>query len=143
MAPTPEVPAVNVTVPRDAATPSANDHPITAIEQASAPEPLLDAEKLVCYDLALELQVLCATLVPAGHRVLKDQLDRASLSVVCNIAEGCGPAFAQGEAPVLHDRSRERHRDRGAGRRAAPEAAGAPWGRARAPAATRCAWSSS
>jgi four helix bundle protein len=66
------------------------DHPITSIEKASDPEPLLDAEKLICYDVALELQVLCATLVPHGHRVLKDQLDRASLSIVCNIAEGAG-----------------------------------------------------
>jgi len=66
------------------------DHPITSLEQASDPAPLLDAEKLICYDLALELQVLCATLVPAGHRVLKDQLDRASLSIICNTAEGAG-----------------------------------------------------
>jgi four helix bundle protein len=66
------------------------EHPIASIEQASDPEPLLDAEKLICYDLALELQVLCATLVPAGQRVLKDQLDRASLSIICNIAEGAG-----------------------------------------------------
>ena len=54
------------------------------------PPPILDAEKLVCYDVALELQVLCGTLAPAGHRVLQDQLERASLSVVCNIAEGAG-----------------------------------------------------
>jgi four helix bundle protein len=55
-----------------------------------APAPVLDAEKLVCYDVALELQVLCGTLSPASHRVLQDQLERASLSVVCNIAEGAG-----------------------------------------------------
>jgi four helix bundle protein len=51
---------------------------------------VLDAEKLICYGVALELQGLCATLVPAQQRVLKDQLERASLSVVCNIAEGAG-----------------------------------------------------
>jgi four helix bundle protein len=56
----------------------------------AVPAPILDAEKLVCYELALELQVLCGTLAPAGHRVLQDQLERASLSVVCNIAEGAG-----------------------------------------------------
>lgn len=64
--------------------------PLEAIEDASAPFPLLDAEKLICYGLALELQVLCSTLVPPQHRVLQDQLERASLSVVCNIAEGAG-----------------------------------------------------
>ena len=56
----------------------------------AAASPVLDAEKLVCYALALDLQVLCATLVPAAHRVLQDQLERASLSVVCCIAEGAG-----------------------------------------------------
>jgi four helix bundle protein len=57
---------------------------------APAVAPVLDAEKLVCYDLALELQVLCGTLAPASHRALQDQLERASLSIVCNIAEGAG-----------------------------------------------------
>jgi len=64
--------------------------PAAGGEVSAVPPPALDAEKLVCYDLALELQVLCASLVPAQHRVLQDQLERASLSVVCNIAEGAG-----------------------------------------------------
>ena len=64
--------------------------PAAGDEPSAVPPPALDAEKLVCYDLALELQVLCASLVPAQHRVLQDQLERASLSVVCNIAEGAG-----------------------------------------------------
>jgi four helix bundle protein len=34
--------------------------------------------------------VLCSTLVPPNHRVLADQLERASLSIVANIAEGAG-----------------------------------------------------
>jgi four helix bundle protein len=50
----------------------------------------LDAEKLHAYRVALDLQVLCATLVPPHHRVLHDQLERASLSSVCCIAEGAG-----------------------------------------------------
>ncbi len=50
----------------------------------------LDAERLLAYRVALELQALCSTLVPVGHRVLKDQLERASLSAVCNVAEGAG-----------------------------------------------------
>jgi four helix bundle protein len=40
--------------------------------------------------VALELQALASTLVPSNHRVLHDQLERASLSVVLNIAEGAG-----------------------------------------------------
>ena len=70
------------------ATPA--ERPLEAIEKAAIPAPLLDAEKLICYDLALELMVQCSTLVPVHHRVLQDQLERASLSVVCNIAEGAG-----------------------------------------------------
>lgn len=48
---------------------------------------MLDAEKLVAYRLALELQVLIGTLLPPQHRVLSDQLERASLSIVLNVAE--------------------------------------------------------
>jgi len=66
------------------------EHRLQAIENATTPAPLLDAEKLICYHVALELQVLCSTLVPANHRVLQDQLERASLSVVLCIAEGAG-----------------------------------------------------
>lgn len=69
-------------------------HPLQPLEQAAAarqtPTPVLDAEKLICYALALELQLLASGLVPAQHRVLQDQLERASLSVVLNIAEGAG-----------------------------------------------------
>jgi four helix bundle protein len=61
-----------------------------AASTAPAPAPVLDAEKLVCYQVALDLQVLCGTLVPAHHRVLQDQLERASLGVVLCIAEGAG-----------------------------------------------------
>jgi four helix bundle protein len=38
----------------------------------------------------LELHVLAAQLVPVQNRVLRDQLERASLSVVLNLAEGAG-----------------------------------------------------
>ena len=52
--------------------------------------PSLDAEKLRVYHVALELQCLANTLVPSVHRVLRDQFERASLSIVLNLAEGCG-----------------------------------------------------
>jgi four helix bundle protein len=52
---------------------------------------LLDAEKLDCYRLAVEFQVLAARLLPLrGLATLRDQLDRASVSIVLNVAEGAG-----------------------------------------------------
>jgi 23S rRNA-intervening sequence protein len=56
----------------------------------AAAAPRLDAEKLTVYAVALELQVMTPLLVPAHQRVLHDQLERASLSVVLCIAEGAG-----------------------------------------------------
>jgi four helix bundle protein len=52
---------------------------------------LLDAEKLDCYRIALEFQAIAVQLVPKrGCAELCDQLDRAGISIVLNIAEGCG-----------------------------------------------------
>ena len=52
---------------------------------------LLDAEKLDAYRIALEFQSIAGSLVPKrGWAELRDQLDRASISIVLNIAEGCG-----------------------------------------------------
>lgn len=52
---------------------------------------LLDAEKLDAYRVALEFQALAGQLVPKrGCSELRDQLERASISIVLNIAEGCG-----------------------------------------------------
>jgi len=51
---------------------------------------VLDAEKLEVYALALELHAFAASKVPTLSRVLRDQLERASLSVVLNVAEGGG-----------------------------------------------------
>ena len=51
----------------------------------------LDAEKLDCYRIALEFQAIAAQLVrKRGCSELRDRLDRASISIVLNIAEGCG-----------------------------------------------------
>jgi four helix bundle protein len=53
--------------------------------------PYLDCERLDCYRVAVEFQVLAAGL---GRKPrlgsLRDQLDRASVSIVLNIAEGAG-----------------------------------------------------
>jgi four helix bundle protein len=52
---------------------------------------LLDAEKLDAYRVALEFQALAGQLVPKrGCSELREQLERASISIVLNTAEGCG-----------------------------------------------------
>ncbi len=57
---------------------------------APADNPALDPERLDCYRVAVELTALAAGLVPRGHRDIRDQLMRASLSVPANVAEGVG-----------------------------------------------------
>ena len=73
-------------------TPSAQAHAAPAapaLAEASG-SIALDAEKLDCYRVAVEFQALACKLVPADQRVLKDQLERASVSVVLCLAEGGG-----------------------------------------------------
>ena len=52
--------------------------------------PQLDANRLHVYHVALELHCMCSTLVASLNRIVKDQLERASLSVVLNTAEAGG-----------------------------------------------------
>jgi len=77
-----------------AAAPEADVVPVGVPAPAALPTseavPTLDAEKLVVYQVALELQALASGLVPATQRVLHDQMERASLSAVLLIAEGAG-----------------------------------------------------
>jgi len=60
---------------------------------APSEEPQLDANRLHVYAVALELHCLCSTLVATLNRILKDQLERASLSVVLNTAEAMVPHY--------------------------------------------------
>jgi len=56
---------------------------------------VLDHERLEVYRVALELHTICCGLLPSrALGVLRDQLGRASLGVVLNIAEGAGRGSA-------------------------------------------------
>ena len=71
----------NVAVPGSATAPVA----------AAAEGPLLDAERLDVYRVALEFHALAASLpLGRGLRELRDQLERASTSIVLNTAEAAG-----------------------------------------------------
>ena len=51
----------------------------------------LEHERLEVYEIALQFHAIsCALLPDRGHRTLRDQLERPSLGVVLNIAEGAG-----------------------------------------------------
>jgi four helix bundle protein len=64
-----------------------------------ADEPRFDAEKLDVYRVALDFQALAAELLPRrGQSVLRDQLDRASVSIALNIAEAAGRFSAPDKA---------------------------------------------
>jgi four helix bundle protein len=53
--------------------------------------PWLEIDKLDCYRVALEFLSLVPRLAPArGYADLRDQLERASTSIVLNTAEGAG-----------------------------------------------------
>ena len=61
-----------------------------AVAPATTSAPLLDAERLDVYHVALEFQLHASTLALRADAVLRDQLRRASLSIVLNVAEGAG-----------------------------------------------------
>ncbi|MEO8501898.1 MAG: four helix bundle protein [Vicinamibacteria bacterium] len=51
---------------------------------------VMEAERMRVYQLALELQCHANTLVPSVNRIVRDQFERASLSIVLNSAEAFG-----------------------------------------------------
>jgi len=66
--------------------------PSTQSTVAPAPDsaPMLDAERLDVYAVALQFQGLATVLASRADAVVRDQHRRASLSCVLNIAEGAG-----------------------------------------------------
>ena len=63
---------------------------VAELTAADQPIPALDAAKLDVYNVALQFQLLACGLVGKDHAVLRDQLERASVSIVLCVAEGCG-----------------------------------------------------
>lgn len=59
-------------------------------DHGSANRQQLDVEKLDCFRVAIEFQTLAADLLPKGCGALRDQLDRASVSIALNLSEGAG-----------------------------------------------------
>jgi hypothetical protein len=63
------------------------------VASAAAPttsETQLDFERLDCYVVARDFMDLSTRIVIKGHREIRDQLKRASLSILLNCAEGAG-----------------------------------------------------
>jgi four helix bundle protein len=70
----------------------------SAAAPVDAHEAPLSPERLDCYRVSLEFNAVAARLVPRGHREVRDQLTRASLSISANLAEGCGRSAAADKA---------------------------------------------
>jgi hypothetical protein len=67
----------------------------------AGPEVFLEHERLDVYRVALDFDALASKAVPRrGHRVLRDQLDRASIGIVLCIAEGAGRRSVLTATPI-------------------------------------------
>jgi four helix bundle protein len=63
----------------------------STVLHAAGAESAFDHERFDVYRVALEFQGLVPGLFPRrGYAGLRDQLDRASASILLNLAEGCG-----------------------------------------------------
>jgi len=58
--------------------------------QACGSYPTLDCRKLDAYNVALEFQFVAQAVLPFCTSSLRDQLERAALSILLNVAEGAG-----------------------------------------------------
>jgi hypothetical protein len=86
---------------------------MSRIGSAVVPTPSgVTAERLDVYRIAAEFQRLASDLARRSPHPFRDQLERASLSIVLNIAEGYGRS-AGGQGPLIRDRLRQRARKPG------------------------------
>jgi four helix bundle protein len=61
--------------------------------EATVPDP----HKLTVYHVAVAFQAAAMNLLPKGHAVLRHQVERASLSIVLNLADGAGRRSRRGK----------------------------------------------
>ena len=72
-----------------------------AVAASPAAHPEFEYQRFDVYRVALEFQALVPGLFPKqGFRSLRDQLDRASSSILLNIAEGCGRSSRNDKAQL-------------------------------------------
>jgi four helix bundle protein len=70
---------------------SAAAQPQTQVDHADGHDHVqFDFEKLDCFQVAIQFSALAPRLISRGHRELRDQLARASLSISLNVAESAG-----------------------------------------------------
>ena len=82
--------AVSVETAPASATATSCSAPAVPPSDVALDQVQLDAAKLHVYQVALELHTQCSVLVAIMQRVVREQLERASLSVVLNTAEAGG-----------------------------------------------------
>jgi 23S rRNA-intervening sequence protein len=78
----------------------------STVAPASDSAPMLDAERLDVYAVALQFQALATVLASRADCIVRDQLRRASLSCVLNIAEGAGQRSRPQKRALLCHRTR-------------------------------------
>jgi four helix bundle protein len=79
-------------------SPKGGDRDSHETKEKSLPETKLTYENLDVYKCSIQFLAVCTTIVeklPKGNSTLLDQLKRASLSIILNIAEACGKTSAK------------------------------------------------
>ncbi len=68
----------------------ATAEPTTPVANVANATPLLDHERLDCFQVALDFAAMVAALTKTARPALRDQVERAAASICLNLAEGCG-----------------------------------------------------
>ena len=68
----------------------ATAEPATPVAPDANATPLLDHERLDCFQVALQFAAMVPEVTRTARPSLRDQLERAAASICLNLAEGCG-----------------------------------------------------